>query len=121
MKKLKSECLKKSYLYINKHIYTKISNEENDLYYIFTPRMIEEIYKNEYKFTCKNCYILMVPKKDDCRTYMYDDTNTVIANIYTNDIYELTFSEFVNTFRTFLDSDGKFPNEIPSKLIQDEC
>ena len=104
---------------INKYIYYKDERTDSYLYYIFSIKTIdpEFDYPNITYFTNK-CYLLYVPKNKDCQVFVYDNYDRV--NVSPNkDLYELTFSEFVNTFRIFIENHGKKANDLPDKIIQD--
>ena len=103
---------------INKYIYVKLEKSDSNLYYIFSIKSIDsEIdYPNIVYYTNK-CYLMYVPKNNECRAFVYDNYDKVSISM-NDELYELSFSEFVNTFRTFIQNHGKYPNELPSKLIQ---
>ncbi len=104
---------------IDKYIYYSTENQDSYLYYIFTIKSIDpesNIYKVTYH--TNKCYLFMVPKLKSSKAFIYDNYNTV--TIKSNEIlYEMSFSEYVNIFRTFVQNDGKLVSELPSKIIQD--
>lgn len=105
---------------IGKYIYYKEERDNEYLYFIFT---IESIKPNESNkliiYNTNKCYLLYVPKNITSKCFIYDNYNqiNILAN---NDLYEMTFSEFVNTFREFIKIDGKVVSDLPTKIIQDE-
>lgn len=106
---------------IGKYIYFKEERKDSNLYYILTVKSIEvdPINSEDITYFTNKCYLLFVSKNKECRTHIYDNYDKV--NISPKfDLYEMSFSEYVNTFREFIKNDGKFPEELPSKIIQDE-
>lgn len=102
---------------INKYLYYTTTGKESNLYYIFK---CEDIISNSpVKYKCSRCYCFMVPKNDACKCFLYDDYKTITLPASCS-LYEITFGEYVDTFRVFVDNDGKLPNELPSKIIQDK-
>ena len=105
---------------INKYIYYKEERRDSYLYFILNVKNIDfnEITNNIIYYTNK-CYLLNVPKDLTQKAFVYDNyTKVNISNNF--DLYEMSFAEFVNTFRIFINNDGKLVSELPSKLIQDE-
>ena len=104
---------------IGKYIYYKEERDNSYLYYILKPKSIDynEI-TNDIIYYVDKCYLLYVPKDKNLKAYVYDNYEKV--NILTKfDLYEMTFAEFVNTFRAFVNNNGKLVSELPAKLIQD--
>ena len=105
---------------INKYIYYKEERRDSYLYFILNVKNIDfnEITNNIIYYTNK-CYLLNVPKDLTQKAFVYDNyTKVNISNNF--DLYEMSFTEFVNTFRIFINNDGKLVSELPVKLIQDE-
>lgn len=105
---------------IGKYIYFKDERPDSNLYYILTVKSIEVDSDNsdEIIYLTHKCYLLFVPKNKECKIHLYDNYDKVkISSKF--DLYEMTLSEYVNTFREFIKNDGKFPEELPSKIIQD--
>jgi hypothetical protein len=70
------------------------------------------------EYETSRCYYFMVPKNNNCKCFLYD--NILKVKVPSKAIlYKLSFEEFVNTFRVFIQNDKKYPNELPDKLIQD--
>ena len=105
---------------IGKYIYYKEERQDSYLYYICYVKDIDfnDATNNIIYYTNK-CYLLFVPKNKDLKAFVYDNYDKINISVKF-DLYELTFTEFVNTFRTFIDNDGKQVSELPSKIIQDE-
>lgn len=102
---------------IGKYIYYKEERKDAFLYFILVVKSIDHDETNIIYYTDK-CYLLYVPKNKDLKAYVYDNYQKV--NISTKfDLYEMTFTEYVNTFREFIKCDGKLVTELPSKIIQD--
>jgi len=104
---------------LNKHIYYKTENNNSFLYYIFTIKSIDlEINSPKITYYTDKCYVFMVPKNNESTAFIYDNYDQV--TIKPSDVlYEMSFSEYVNTFREFIKNDGKKVYELPSKIIQD--
>lgn len=102
---------------INKYLYYKEERQDSYLYFILIVKSIDYDETNITYYTDK-CYLLYVPKNLSNKCFVYDNYTKV--NISTKiDLYEMTFAEFVNTFREFIKYDGKLASELPSKIIQD--
>ena len=106
---------------IGKYIYFKEERKDSILYYILTVKSIENDPENsdEIIYFTNKCYLLFVPKNKECKTHIYDNYDK-IKILSKFDLYEMSFREYVNTFREFIKNDGKYPEELPSKIIQDE-
>lgn len=100
-----------------KYIYLKRSDAENDMYYIFK---IISIINAEYpvKYGIHGCYMMLVPQNNERKAYVYDRYNELELK-YTDELYELTYDEWLNTFRTFVKYEGEYVKNLPTKLIQD--
>lgn len=120
MKKLErnrteDQYIKEEYV-VGKYLYYTSSNQDNVLYYIFKCEGI--LANSPLKYKCSRCYCFSVPKNAGCKCFLYDDYKTI--TIQPNSIlYKMTFTEFVDTFSVFVKNDRKYPNELPSKIIQD--
>lgn len=106
---------------IDKYIYFKRDNKDAFLYYIFSIKSINvEDDKPNIIYDTKKCYLLFVPKDENRQVFLYDNYKSI--SISNNDeLFELTFTEFVNTFRVFVKNDMKLTKELPTKIIQDNC
>ena len=60
----------------------------------------------------------MIPKNENCKAFVYDNPQKIIIKPI-DILYEMSFSEYVNTFREFVKNEGKLVKELPSKIIQD--
>ena len=61
----------------------------------------------------------MIPEDKNRKAFLYDNYKEITVNGLVDILYEMTFSEYVNTFREFFKNDEKYVYEIPSKIIQD--
>lgn len=103
---------------VGKYVYYKTKNNDANLYYIFNIESVIPISDYEVKYILSRCFLMFVPFDENRTSFLYDNYNDI--TIRTNgELYELTFSEYVNTFRVFLKNDGKLVKELPDKLIQD--
>jgi hypothetical protein len=101
----------------NKYLYYTTTTKDATLYYIFK---CETIMSNSpVKYGCSRCYCFLVPKDNSCKCFLYDNYKHITLPPNTN-LYEVTFGEYVDTFRVFVENDGKYPSELPSKIIQDK-
>lgn len=104
-----------------KYIYFSKSYQDSQLYYIFRIESIDASNGiSKIKYNCSKVYLLMVPNDKSRTVFLYDNYKEVIVNGLYDVLYEMTFSEYVNTFREFVKSDGKRGSELPNKIIQDE-
>lgn len=103
---------------IGKYLYFKDERSDSYLYYIFTINNIELQEDESIIYKTNKCYMLYVPKNKELKAYVYDNYDKVTITLK-HELYEMTFTEFVNTFRTFVNNDGKSVVELPTKLIQD--
>jgi len=100
-----------------KYIYLKRSDTENDMYYIF--KIISIINaKYPFKYEIQNCYMMLVPKDAERKAYVYDKYKEIELK-YTDEMYEMTYDEWLNTFRVFVKNEGEYVKNLPYKLIQD--
>lgn len=101
----------------NKYIYVKRSDSENDMYYIFK---VISVLHNEYpvKYSISNCYMMLVPKDVNRKAYVYDRYDEFEIK-YTDELYEMSYEEWLNTFRVFVKNEGEYVKNLPYKLIQD--
>lgn len=104
---------------IGKYIYYKEERKDSYLYFILIVNSIDfDNSTNIITYNTDKCYLLYVPKDRERKAYVYDNYKKV--NVLTKfDLYEMNFSEFVNTFREFIRCDGKSVSELPDKIIQD--
>jgi hypothetical protein len=75
--------------------------------------------ENVVTYKTKKCYIFSIPIQQNQKCYLYENYNEIDLDIHKDILYEMSFEEFVNTFRTFIKYDGFIANDIPSKIIQD--
>ena len=103
---------------VGKYIYYKSKSSDANLYYIFNIESVIPINETEIKYKLKRCFLMYVPVDENRTSFLYDNYKDI--TIYaSSELYELTFAEYVNTFRVFLQNDGKVVKELPDKLIQD--
>ena len=105
---------------IGKHIYFSKKYADSYVHYIFSIKSIdnsEGIANIKYK--CEKVYMFMIPEDRNRKAFLYDNYKEVVVNGLVDILYEMSFSEYVNTFREFVKNDGKFVYEIPDKVIQD--
>jgi len=115
----KSNIYKSKEILNDKYLYLKKTNNNYDYHYIFN---ISNIIENDnyIKYKTKKCYIFAIPFDNNSKCYLYEKNNEIEINQLKDVLYEMTFNEFVNTFRTFIKYDGMLKHEIPVKIIQDE-
>ena len=105
---------------IGKYIYVCKSNTDNKLLYICKINNIEyDGNITDIKYICDKVYVFMIPNDTNRKAFLYDNYTCVSIDGFNDELYELTFSEFVNTFREFITNDGKLVSELPDKIIQD--
>lgn len=106
---------------IGKHIYFKDSQKDSDLYYIFEIKSIDSTSNIPYIiYKVDRCYMMFVPKNKDCKAFLYDTTTEIKISPSKHELYEMSFAEYVNTFRSFVKNTGKLVKDLPTKLIEDE-
>ena len=108
---IKEEFVKDNYLYYKNH------TKDNDVYYIFKCKNI--ISNNPLVYGCSRCFVFSVPVENNRKCFVYDNYKKIELPT-TADLYKLSFTEFVDTFRVFVQNDGKYPNDLPIKIIQDK-
>lgn len=102
---------------VNKYIYLRRENKQYIMYYIFKIGEITSITPTIYKTT--KCFMLSVPKTKGCKAFVYKDINSVEVKPQ-EELYEMTQSEWLDTFRVFVANEGQYVENLPSKLIQDK-
>lgn len=100
----------------DKYLYYKVSKKDTNVYYIFKCKNI--ISNNPLIYSCSKCFVFSVPIENNRKCFVYDNYK-IIKLPPKVDLYKLSFTEFVDTFRVFVKNDGKYPNDLPSKIIQD--
>ena len=103
---------------IGKYIYIKQSNKEMDIHKIFKIVKILNEYPVIYKI--EKYYYFTVPYNKECKCFCYEGGKDTYEVNYSDTMYVFENNEFIDTFRTFIQNDGKTPDEIPSKIIQDK-
>jgi len=103
---------------INKYMYYKYEKSDSYCYYIFSIKDIDNIQSDGITYNTNKCYLMYVPKNPNNNAFLYD-TNNKVNVLFKNELYEISFSEFVNTFMVFFKYDSKPVHELPDKLIQD--
>ena len=103
---------------VGKYIYYKSKSSDANLYYIFNIESVIPINETEIKYKLKRCFLMYVPVDENRTSFLYDNYKDITIYV-SSELYELTFTEYVNTFRVFLQNDGKVVKELPDKLIQD--
>ena len=105
---------------IDKYLYYKEERNDSNLYYIIKINSIDfDQNSQDITYLVDKCYLLYVPKNDELKAFVYDNYTKVDIS-KDSDLYEMSFTEFVNTFRVFVNNNGKLVSELPSKLIQDQ-
>lgn len=107
---IKDEYVKDKYLYFKNRI------KDNDVYYIFKCENI--ISNSPVIYSCSRCFSFSVPLENNRKCYVYDNYKKIEIPPKA-DLYKLSFSEFVDTFNVFVKNEGEYPNNLPSKIIQD--
>lgn len=105
---------------LGKYIYFSKKYLDSQVHYIFNIKSMDisnGISKIIYK--CDKAYMFMIPEDKNRKAFLYDNYKEVTVNGLVDVLYEMTFSEYVNTFREFVKNDGKLVCEIPNKIIQD--
>lgn len=106
---------------LNKHYYINVKTDEFNCYYIFVIKNIK--YDNiSYNiiYECERCFCLAVPIiKTGRHAYLYDKYNSIKINYTYDKLYELSYDEYLNTFKMFIKCDGMYADELPNKIIQD--
>ena len=112
---LDNECAKDSM--IGKYIYMKHTNKEMDIYHIYSIKSVINGKNIQYE-TNKHFYFC-IPFNRQCKGFCYDSkTNIELTN--KDILYELSYDEWLNTFRSFVENDGKLVSDLPAKIIKDE-
>ena len=102
---------------IGKYIYMKRSNKEMDIYYIFNIKNIIE--ENPVIYKTNKCFYFCVPFNKERKCFCYDDKVNLELK-YSDILYELSYEEWIDTFRSFVDNEGKYAHELPDKIIKDK-
>lgn len=100
----------------NKLVYFKI--ETKDLFIYNIVKIISIVSDKPLKYEIKNGYYFCVPKNNAIKCYNYQRSNIIEIPNKTI-IYEMESKEYLETYMVFVKYEGKYPNELPSKLIQD--
>lgn len=100
----------------NKLVYFKI--ETKDLFIYNIVKIISIVSNKPLKYETKNGYYFCVPKNNAIKCFNYQLSNIIEIPNKTI-IYEIESKEYLETYMTFVKCEGKYPNELPSKLIQD--
>ena len=103
---------------IGKYIYVKQSNDEMDIHKIF--KIVEILNEYPVIYKIEKYYYFTIPYNKECKCFYYKGSKDTYEVNYSDTLYILENDEFINTFRAFIKNDGKSPNEIPSKIIQDK-
>ena len=115
----KSNIYKSSEILNGKYLYVKKSNIDYDYHCIFTINDILLNTNHTITYKTKKCYIFAIPFNKDSKCYLYENNKEITINQSKDILFEMTFEEFVNTFREFVKYDGYNANSIPTKIIQD--
>lgn len=107
---IKEEFVKDNYLYYKNRI------KDNDVYYIFKCENI--ISNSPLVYGCSRCFAFSVPVENNRKCFLYDNYKRIELPPRV-DLYKLSFTEFVDTFKVFVQNEGKYPNDLPDKIIQD--
>lgn len=105
---------------LGKYIYFSKKYSDSQVHYIFNIKSMDVsggISKIIYK--CDKAYMFMIPEDKNRKAFLYDNYKEITVNGLVDILYEMTFSEYVNTFREFFKNDEKYVYEIPNKIIQD--
>ena len=106
---------------IGKHLYFSKTIEDSTLYYIFTVSKINNTGSTaNIQYICSKVYLFMVPDDKSRKAFLYDSYKDITVNGLRDILYEMTFGEFVNTFRVLVQNDGKYVSDLPDKIIQDD-
>lgn len=109
----KTKLLDEKYISNNYLYYIKnLSNET--LYYIFMCNGI--ISNSPLVYSTNKCYCFSLPKNVNKKTYLYDDVKNVEILPH-SDLYFITFSEFVDKFRIYIENDGEKINNINENIL----
>jgi len=102
---------------VNKYIYLKRENNQYTMYYIFK---IDEILSTSPTiYNTPKCFMLSVPKMRGLKAFVYENVNSIELR-QQDELYEMTSSEWLNTFRVFVANEGQYVENLPAKIIQDE-
>lgn len=94
----KDEMINESFM-LNKYFYYKKENQNSINYFIF---LCNGILSNmPIKYSCKKGYCFMLPKNEENKSYLFDDINE-IEIMYNNNIYLMSFEEFVDKFKVYI-------------------
>jgi len=99
-----------------KYVYMKRSNKEMDIHYIFNIKNVISVDPVEYEV--ERQYYFCIPFDKDRKCFYYDSKQNVKLD-YNDVLYELSYDEWIDTFRSFITNENKSVNEIPSKIIKD--
>ncbi len=104
---------------IGKYLYCKQKTKDAYLYNIFVvDNILKDKYTNQITYQVNRYYMLFVPYIEPRKVFIYDTYKTIeLKNC--DIIYEMSNSEYINTFRCFLKYEGKLNTELPDKIIQD--
>lgn len=102
---------------IGKYIYMKRSNDEMDIHYIFNIKNIVE--EKPVRYETGKYFYFCIPFNKERKCFCYDDKLNIELK-YTDVLYELSYKEWLDTFRSFVDNEGKYVYELPDKVIKDE-
>lgn len=98
----------------DKYIYTEKYINNTQLLYIGKCIGIT----NDNMLIMEKSYYFTIPSNNALKCFCYDNKEMIEVNNNMN-IYHMSTSEFVNTFRNFVKYDGTQKQDLPNKIVQD--
>ena len=112
----------------SKYIYMKrtfISGTDYDTYYLMKVSDVSSFDTyGELVLHTSLCYRFIVPHYNDyvsmkqLKCHLYGDISDVPITIQ-DELFEMSYDEFVNTYMVFINHDGHYKENLPDKIIQD--
>lgn len=94
---------------IGKRFFIHKSTKNDEIYYIFIVKSIEDDFPITYNTTKQ--YSFCIPNDNRVQCFCYDNNHKIIIeNKY--DLYQISENEYLDLFRKFVKNDGKNKYEI---------
>lgn len=102
---------------INSHIYLKQTIKDGEKLYIGVLDNIDDnVYTINYKLS--KGFFFFIPTDNKLKGYCYDAKDPVTINKYRDELYILSDTEYLDTFRAFVKNDGLLKDELENELIK---
>lgn len=100
-----------------KWIYVKRYNKDMDIHYIFKVKNVVP-RSNPVEYVVERQYYFTIPFNHEKQCFCYDSKNNFILQ-HQDVLYEMSYDEWLDTFREFVRNEGVVAGDVPTKIIQD--